>query len=118
MGWLGLCPNHPIYGSLLRARGSFITLLDTDCPALPRLYGALWDSLGLSSPAGLGDQWAIPRSDASALVDHNAGRARDGAGSPSLGLMDDLRCVPTGRAFRGGSLYPTVLSTRLAEPPA
>jgi hypothetical protein len=118
MWWLGQSPNHHIYGSLLRARGFFITLLDTDCPALPRLYGALWDSLGLSSPEGLGDQWAIPRSDASALVDHNAGRARDGAGSPSLGLMDDLRCLPTGRAFRGGSLFPTALSTRLAEPTA
>jgi hypothetical protein len=26
MWWLGLCPNHHIYGSLLRARGIFITL--------------------------------------------------------------------------------------------
>jgi hypothetical protein len=25
---LGLCPNHHIYGSLLRARGFFITLLE------------------------------------------------------------------------------------------
>jgi len=27
MWWLGLCPNHHIFGSLLRARGNFITLL-------------------------------------------------------------------------------------------
>jgi len=27
MWWLGRCPNHHIYGSLLRARGFFITLL-------------------------------------------------------------------------------------------
>ena len=28
MWWLGLCPNRHIYGSLLRARGLFMTLLD------------------------------------------------------------------------------------------
>jgi len=28
MRWLGLCPNHRIYGSLLRARGLFNTLLE------------------------------------------------------------------------------------------
>jgi len=27
MWWLGLCPNHHIYDSLLWARGFFITLL-------------------------------------------------------------------------------------------
>jgi hypothetical protein len=27
MWWLGLCPNHHIYGSLLRARGILVTLL-------------------------------------------------------------------------------------------
>ena len=27
MWWLGFCPNHHIFGSLLRARGIFITLV-------------------------------------------------------------------------------------------
>jgi len=33
MGWLGLRPNHPMYGSLLRARRLFVTPLARLVPA-------------------------------------------------------------------------------------
>ena len=52
MGWLGLCPNHPIFGSLLRARGFFITLLELQPETSPAR--SLWDKACISGP-----HWAI-----------------------------------------------------------
>jgi len=46
MGWLGRCPNHPIFGSLIRARGFFITLLGPDPRGSPRARMPIIGRLG------------------------------------------------------------------------
>jgi len=79
--WLGLCPNHHIYGSLLRARGFLITLLGSKsgsaedarppapcCPAAYRLAppgrGAWASTLGTSQDFLKAVPKALPRASA------------------------------------------------------
>ena len=48
MWWLGPCPNHHIYGTLLRTRGFFITLLVSRSGSSMRKSFALCEAFGLT----------------------------------------------------------------------
>ncbi|MCJ7708297.1 MAG: hypothetical protein MUO38_11855 [Anaerolineales bacterium] len=52
MGWLGLRPNHPMYCSLLRARGLFISLLGRTGAPVPASERELLDAPDVNDRLG------------------------------------------------------------------
>jgi len=82
MWWLGLCPQHHKYGSLLRARGFFITLLAPRSGSSMRKSFALCEAFGLTpfgpgAPARRGETAPFP---SPWIPSARYGRLREGQG--------------------------------------